>query len=307
MSETVSVIIPAYNSSRTLVRAIESVLMQSLPASEIIVVDDGSTDDTVKVLAPYSDRIRYVHQENAGASSARNRGCSMATGDFLAFLDADDVWHPAKLERQVVILNLHPQIGMCWSDPCILPEVEAVSIAKRVTEFPVQLKQEVVANFDDIFRSPFLGTPNVLIRRTVFEASGGFDTGFVTAEDLDLWLRVAYTYRAVHLPEQLCFVMRQAQSLSTRHSDKLFLDHLAAIEKFCSLHPDFAQHKRSLVKEAQAKVYEHWGSALLTGLQPRHAVKVLGRSLSLHLTTRTGYLFIKALAFLLLNRGGAAR
>lgn len=305
MSESVSVIIPAYNASRTLVRAIESVLKQSLPASEIIVVDDGSTDDTSLVLAPYRDSIRYVYQENAGASAARNKGCALATGCFLAFLDADDVWHPIKLERQVATLNLHSQVGMCWSDPCILPELEAETITKRIAESPLQSTRGVIAIFDDIFRSPFLGTPNVLIRRTAFEASGGFDTQFVTAEDLDLWMRVAYVYHAIHLPEQLCFVMRQTQSLSTRHSDKLFSDHLAAIEKFCRIHPDFAQRRRSLVKEARAKVYEHWGSALLAGSQPRPAVTVLGRALFLRITARSCYLFAKAVALSLMVKNNA--
>lgn len=302
MKDKVSVVIPAYNAANTLARALESVLVQTLPPHEIIVVDDGSIDTTRQIIEPYLGRVLYVFQENAGASAARNKGSSLATGEFLAFLDSDDVWHPAKLELQVSALRQHPQVGMCWSDPKIIPESDASKISDWIEGSCLESKAAYEALFDDVFRSPFLGTPNVLIRRNVFEKSNGFDTSFVTAEDLDLWMRVAYVHHAIHLPQVLCFVLRQQHSLSTRYSDQLFSDHLAAIEKFCRFYPDFANSRQALVKEARAKVYEHWGSALLAGSQPRHAVKVLGRALLLHVSTRSCYLFVKAVALSLLVR-----
>src|SRR5262245_16589489 len=100
MSE-VSVIIPAYNHSRYIGKAIESVLRQTLPAREVIIVDDGSTDATDEVLARYQNRIRVKRQRNSGVAAARNCGAEIATGDLLAFLDADDMWLPRKLELQV--------------------------------------------------------------------------------------------------------------------------------------------------------------------------------------------------------------
>lgn len=297
MKNSVSVVIPAYNAARTLGRALDSVLNQTLPPYEIIVVDDGSRDATRQVIEAYAGRVRYVFQENAGASAARNNGCALATGEFLAFLDSDDVWHPAKLERQVAALIKHPQIGLCWSDPKIIQESDSSKIAGWIQNNSPGERSAYEPLFGDIFRSPFLGTPNVLIRRGIFEASGGFDTNFVTAEDLDLWMRVAYKYRAIHLPQELCFVLRQEQSLTARHSDQLFCDHLAAIEKFCGLYPDFTQNQRLLVLEARAKVYEHWGSALLVGGQFQEAVNVLWKSVRIKIAARSAYLFVKAMCF----------
>src|SRR6185437_11144924 len=94
----VSVVIPTYNSGPLVTEAVESVLAQTLPAAEVLVVDDGSTDDTPERLAAYGERIRYLPQANQGVAAARNRGIREATGDLIAFLDADDVWHPRKLE-----------------------------------------------------------------------------------------------------------------------------------------------------------------------------------------------------------------
>src|SRR5262245_37852496 len=112
----VSVIIPTYNSGPLVVEAVESVLRQTQPATEIIVVDDGSTDDTQERLAAYRDRIRCVRQSNARVAAARNTGLALASGEIVAFLDADDAWHPHKLERQLAVLREHPQIGLLATD-----------------------------------------------------------------------------------------------------------------------------------------------------------------------------------------------
>lgn len=115
----VSVIIPTWNRAFCISRAIDSVTAQTYPHWEAIVVDDGSTDNTVRVLAEQygSDkRVRYVHQENAGVSAARNRGIAMAQGDYVAFLDSDDAWEPWKLELQVCCLEHCPDVGMVWTD-----------------------------------------------------------------------------------------------------------------------------------------------------------------------------------------------
>jgi glycosyltransferase involved in cell wall biosynthesis len=109
---TVSALIPTYNAGHLVVRAIESVLAQSSPASEIVVVDDGSTDDTAERVAAFGESVRYVAQPNAGASAARNLGIASSRGEFVAFLDADDVWHPRKLEAQLEALARHPDLGM---------------------------------------------------------------------------------------------------------------------------------------------------------------------------------------------------
>ena len=111
-SPKVSVVIPSYNLGRLLTQAIDSVLAQTVVPSEIIVVDDGSTDDTQVRLEPYSGRIRCIRQGNRGVSAARNRGIREASGQLIAFLDADDVWHPRKLELQLAAFEDRPDLGL---------------------------------------------------------------------------------------------------------------------------------------------------------------------------------------------------
>src|SRR5437879_4874008 len=111
----VSVIIPAYNSSKTICRAVESVLAQTVPADEIIVVDDGSSDDLKKSLGTLEKRVAYFRKPNGGAASARNFGIEQSRGELIAFLDADDYWEANKLELQIEIFKIRPEIGMVAS------------------------------------------------------------------------------------------------------------------------------------------------------------------------------------------------
>src|SRR5687768_199170 len=108
----VSVIIPTYNSGSLVVQAVEGVLAQTRQAEEVIVVDDGSTDDTAERLQQFGERIRVVRQANGGVATARNAGLRASSGDLVAFLDADDAWHPQKLERQIALLQQHPEFGL---------------------------------------------------------------------------------------------------------------------------------------------------------------------------------------------------
>ena len=116
MSATFSVIIPTYECAPLIGGAIDSILAQTLPAAEIIVVDDGSRDNTAEVVAAYGKKVRYIRQDNAGPAAARNRGISEATAAFVAFLDADDAWHPSKLRRQGELAELAPQAGAIFSN-----------------------------------------------------------------------------------------------------------------------------------------------------------------------------------------------
>ncbi len=112
----ISAVIPTYNYGHFVTAAVRNVLAQTYRNLEVIVVDDGSKDNTRERLAPYLDRIRYVYQENQGPSAARNTGIRSATGEWVALLDSDDLWHPRKLELQVKYLQAHPEVGLLGSD-----------------------------------------------------------------------------------------------------------------------------------------------------------------------------------------------
>ncbi|MEP7313397.1 MAG: glycosyltransferase family A protein [Pseudomonadota bacterium] len=178
MPASISCIVPVYNGARFLAEALDSILAQTLPPTEIIVVDDGSTDTTADVAKRYAARVTYVHQANAGPGSARNHGIGLASGDYFAFLDADDLWHPEKLERQLRALEGNPAAGICLT---------------FVQNFWVdELAEERERLRDHDFSKPVLGyvCQCLLARRSVFDLVGGFNESFRIGEDTDWFLRV---------------------------------------------------------------------------------------------------------------------
>lgn len=180
----VSVVLPTFNSGQLVVQAVESVLSQTLPVTEIIVVDDGSTDDTAAQLARYGDKVRYLPQLNQGVSAARNLGVSAASQEFVAFLDADDVWHPRKMELQLPVFARHPELGLLGTTFFDWPS----------EQFPVLNGGSTEPNFVSWSRlvvKNSLATSSIVVRRHLLERAGPFDRAIQGPEDRDLWLRVA--------------------------------------------------------------------------------------------------------------------
>lgn len=185
MRDTVSVIIPAYNVAGFVADAIRCALTQTRPPHEIVVVNDGSTDDTARVLDRFGDQIRVISQPNAGLAAARNAGAAAARGEWLAFLDADDLWHPTKLEHQLAVAQDHH--ALIYSDRMNIGDIGDVPL---VQSLGVALRE------GDIFEAllttgNFITASSAMIRADVFRALGGFDPHLRAAEDWDLWLRVA--------------------------------------------------------------------------------------------------------------------
>jgi glycosyltransferase involved in cell wall biosynthesis len=175
---TVSCIVPVYNGAAYLSEALESILAQTLPVTELIVVDDGSTDATPAIAARYSPPVRYIRQDNLGPAAARNTGLELAGGDFISFLDADDTWHPEKLARQMSVLEAELQVGIClthvqnfWTD-------EFAHDRDRIKDNPLT--------------KPLIGyvCQALLARRDVFEKVGYFDQTLRIGEDSDWFTRV---------------------------------------------------------------------------------------------------------------------
>ncbi len=201
----VSAIIPTYNRCELVQRAIDSVLVQTCPVDEIIVIDDGSTDGTGEALhARYGDRIRYLWQTNAGVSAARNAGMTIATGRYFALLDSDDYWRPEKTARQQAWLDAHPDFGM------VLCDVVRVDAACR--PYDVFHRREVLREDGWALRwlllNPSLVPASTMFRREVFETCGGFDPALRTAEDLDFHLRIARRWQIGVIEEPLVEAMR---------------------------------------------------------------------------------------------------
>lgn len=196
----VSVVIPTYNLARFLPEAVESVRAQAWPDFEIIVVDDGSTDDTpalLERLARDTD-VRCFRQENAGAASARNRGIQEARKEWIAFLDADDFWNGGKLAAQFEALERKPSAAFSYTDERLRFEDGTESDrASRATAAPL-LPQMLVGNI--------FATPTALVRRDCFETVGLFDTRLRTGEDWDMWMRLAAHFESVRVARPLTTV-----------------------------------------------------------------------------------------------------
>lgn len=208
-------IIPTYNRRNLLPRALDSVLAQTMPVDEIIVIDDGSTDGTDDMLrARYGDRVRYVWQANAGVSAARNHGLRLAQGRYLALLDSDDLWLPTKTELQVAFLEANPDFGM------VVCDVERVDSDYR--HIDVFRRRDTLREDGWVLRwvlhNPALAPASVLMRREVVEQLGGFDEGLRTAEDLEFHLRVARHWKIGVVEQALVRAMRGHDGLSAANS-----------------------------------------------------------------------------------------
>jgi glycosyltransferase involved in cell wall biosynthesis len=182
---SVSVIIPVYQSSPTIREALDSVLDQSVQVKEIIVIDDGSTDNLDETLRPYEKKILHLKQENSGASAARNNGIRHATGDIIAFLDADDFWLPEKLAMQLPLFD-NLDIGVVFGNTYFYHEGKF----QEKTYFDL-FKPSRGSVFLPLFAQDFIPVLTGLVRRNILEYSGLFNESIQYVEDYDLWMRLA--------------------------------------------------------------------------------------------------------------------
>ena len=217
----VTVIIPTYNRAYIIGKTIDSVLAQTYRPIEIIVIDDGSTDDTRRVVTSYGDSVRYVHQANTGVPGARNAGFALARGDFLALVDSDDCWHPWKLELQVEFMRRHPDVGMVWTDMAAVGpdgrriadtylrtfykayekvQIEDImSPAGKIGDLGVAVPQKYASRpmwvgdiFSQLIRGTLVHTPTTMLRRERVRGTGGYNEALrPTGEDFDFHLRTA--------------------------------------------------------------------------------------------------------------------
>jgi glycosyltransferase involved in cell wall biosynthesis len=196
----VSVIIPTYNRRELVQGAVDSVLDQTYGDYEIIVVDDGSQDGTGEIIAAcYGDRVRYVYQENAGESAARNRGIALARGTLVALLDSDDIWLRDKLARQVPLLERSPQAGVVFCQALLVDALDrSLDVPPAGHDLvPDDLKLESL-----LFRNTITAS-TALIRRSALREVGGFDQTVRFGEDWELWLRLRERWDFAFLPEPL--------------------------------------------------------------------------------------------------------
>lgn len=241
----VSVIIPTYNSKDYIVKAIDSVLAQTYKNIEIIVVDDGSTDNTEKTVSSYLGKIDYFYKKNGGVSSARNAGIIKSTGEFICFLDADDLYEETKIEKQLSLFLENNKYGMVYSDMALFDERGAIA-------YSYHGEKNIIGKSGNIFKeqvlSNLISTITVMAKKVVFNDVGLFDEGLRVGEDYDMWLRVTSKYEVGYVPEVLSFYRRGHQSLTTRKPGTSFKDPIlvSIIKKHLAANPELRKEIPSL-------------------------------------------------------------
>ncbi|MEX2160742.1 MAG: glycosyltransferase family A protein [Anaerolineales bacterium] len=207
----ISVVIPARNRAGYILESIESVFAQTFKDYEIVIIDDGSTDETKKVLAPLIEdrRIRYAFQEHKGVSAARNHGVRLAHAPYIAFLDSDDLFLPTKLEKQMAVFEQNPDLGFVHCSFSKFDDQGNDLGMRDTTRFQGRLYPHILLEW-----SVLMAMPCILVKTAVMKEVGGFDESIPWAEDLDLWRRIARHYSIGVVPESLVKVRVHAASAS---------------------------------------------------------------------------------------------
>jgi glycosyltransferase involved in cell wall biosynthesis len=283
---TFSIVIAAYQAASTIGRAVSSALEQTEPAHEVIVVDDGSSDDIAGGLALFGEKVTLIRQENRGAGAARNAAAAVASGEFIAILDADDAYHPRRLEALAELSRRRPQLDLITTDARLIVNGQATGTFADYTPFATENQRTA------IFESCFVGGwPAIRLSR--FRGIGGFDESFRVGEDWDCWLRAIldgatagfvdeplYDYvlhpgsltgsRAPDLWARVRLLEKAAGNASLRSGER------PALERALRMH-----RSRAVVAEAQAVLYGNGRRAPLCrlagarGVEPRARLTAL--------------------------------
>ncbi|SFM69731.1 glycosyltransferase [Marinobacter pelagius] len=227
---SVSVVTPTYNRARFLPEAVASVLSQTYSDLELIIVDDGSVDDTGQVLEPFLDdsRVRYFYQENRGQSHARNLALEQSKGGFIAFLDSDDSWNLDKLEKQLAVFEANPDVDVVHGDEAMIDELGGLISCQNMKRYSGRITPYLLADNS-------VSITTALVRRRCFEEMGGFDTSVGVADDYELWLRFSTRYRFHYEPGIVASYRVMPDQISS-DKRKRFAANEAIIQKFLEKH-----------------------------------------------------------------------
>ena len=284
--KTVSVIIPYYRASRTIARAVESALGQTVRPYEILIIDDGSPDDAGIAIKDFSSSVTLIRKPNGGAASARNLGIELAQGEWIAFLDADDYWEPPKLERQLAFSEGAGLIGSKWfkQDP---GKPHCVAKIEEPEFFGRMLKTRGAEAFRVAMN---LFTSAVLVRRSVL-GDQRFDSGLETAEDRDLWIRLVASTNVYLVPEPLATYAYWPESLSNTDIDRDCRSMLKVVHRYAGL------LGAKEVREQEAVIYRRWAGRHLDEGKPRSAIAPAVRRLGIQPVSPEGWwIMCKSLA-----------
>jgi len=281
MTPTISVVIPAYNAATTLTETLDSVLKQTFTDFEVIVINDGSRDETAAIAQSTGDaRVRLVSQDNVGLAATRNRGIQLARSEYISFIDADDLWTPEKLAAQWAALEAQPAAAIAYSWTDYIDESgRFLYPGSHQTCNGDVYAQLLVHNF-------FESGSNVLARKAVLVEMGGFDETLPSVEDWDLWLRIAarYPIAAVAAPQVLYRVASTSMSANLAVMERCYLQ---VMERGFARAPAALQELRS---RSLARMYEYLTFRGLAGRPRRPQYRQAARHFALLLRYDPGAL-----------------
>jgi glycosyltransferase involved in cell wall biosynthesis len=245
MSPKVSVIIPMYNAAPYLAETLASVYAQTYQDFEVLLIDDGSTDDTLTVARSFESRARVLTQVNKGPSAARNLGFQHAQGEYLAWLDSDDLWHPDLLKTQVYYLEANSQVSLVYAESWAFIQHGASRVIVDKVGYAINPDLRLLLFGDCI------PTNTILMRRSCYEQLGGMNESLVRAEDYEYLMRIAYSYNLAGIASPLAYYRWRADSLvgDNRDIGRGLSDAVIALQTVEQLHPDLWQ--RTGVNRAQ--------------------------------------------------------
>ena len=306
----VSVVIPAYNAMVCLPKTVDSVLKQTFTDFEVLIINDGSSDHILEWAASLLDpRVKVISQENQGVSGARNTGIIYAQGEYIAFLDADDLWEPTKLEKQVHCLDNKPTVGLVYTWTVLVDWKDNPTGRILASHAEGNLWQQLMET------NELCNSSSSMVRRCCFDTVGVFDQSLKSAEDLDMWLRLANRYSFAVVKEPLTLYRQHSNSLSKNH-EQMFESLRIVIEKTFQSVPLDLLHLRNrayaslnvglawlAIEEGDYKKAIHFRQqALLHNLQIRYSEKFIRLSLAVLLMRcfgPNGYDGIRSLTHLL--------
>ena len=298
--QRVSVIIPSFNRVHLLQEAVASVLAQTSFVHEIIIVDDGSTDETAEVVSSMPPPVRYIHQQNSGPSAARNRGASTATGEYLAFIDSDDLWEPGKLEIQLGVLQSCNEVRWCVTN-CMIIDLDGITsrsnqgfeaLFPMFTEmgisarsFFAQFMKEVTVEIGDkaipafagdmfvpLFHGNFCSPVSVLIHRELWDFTDGFDESLQVAEDTEFFHRLAGKAPGAIIMTPLIRVRRGHKSLvSPINTCRLIQNALISIDRAAASRQQLNAVEKVAYMEGKQRLLARLAWAHLTNLDGKGA------------------------------------
>lgn len=253
----VSVIIPAYNSARFIRKTIQSVVDQTYPNVEIVCIDDGSTDGTRREVTENFPSVVYIHQQNRGVAAARNLGIAKSTGEYVAFLDSDDLWLPEKLAAQMNLVRQDPNVKIVHTN--IKLDTNGV-----ITDSPYPTDHQSGKMFDNLLlQKGSIVCSTLLVKRECLDKVGVFDETLRTSEDVHLFLRLAYHYDFHFLNRPLAIKIHHDANLTNLYNAHFAAGTIASIEMIERQFPEYTRGKskvmrRALFQRARLKAEGHY-------------------------------------------------